>query len=218
MSNSLLAELAARVESMEGRTSGPSLPLAPVLRPLLPRGLQAGCCYGVSGSLGLATALVAEASARGEWCALVGVPEFGAEAAAHLGFDLTRVVLVPDPRDAWLTVVATLIEVLPIVLVRPPARLAPKELARLESRLRRQGTVLVAVTEGAHRWPRAAATLEAGPSAWSGLASGRGHLSERELSVRVTERRGRETEVRLIQRRGAFVDATAVGAPIRAVS
>lgn len=218
VSNSLVAELAARVQSMEGAPAGgPALPVPPALRSLLPRGLQAGCCYGVSGSLGLATALLAEASAGGEWCGVVGVPEFGAEAASHLGVDLARVLLVPAPEGEWLAVVATLVEVLPVVLVRPPARIAPKDIARLEARIRRQGSVLVVLIEGSRRWPRADASLEVGPSSWSGIAAGRGNLTEREFTVWVTDRRGQRLDVRLVQRQGVYVEARTADAPLRAV-
>lgn len=213
----MVAELASRVQEMEGRIpgAGSALPVASALRPLLPQGLLAGS-YAVQGSLGLATALLAEVSAGGEWCGVVGIPEFGAEAAALLGVDLTRTLLVPDPQQEWLTVVATLVEVMPIVLARPPGRLAPKDLARLEARIRAQGSVLVALVDRGVRWPRAAASLDVGPSEWSGIASGRGVLTEREVPVRVTDRWGQNRAVRLRQRGGLFVEARAESA-LRAV-
>ncbi|MDO5498703.1 MAG: hypothetical protein Q4F67_03370 [Propionibacteriaceae bacterium] len=219
MSTSVLEELASRVRAMEGRTPDARavLPVLPALKPLLPRGLQGGSCYVVGGSLGVATALLAEASAAGEWSAVVGVPEFGAEAAAAQGVDLARTLLVPDPRDEWLTVVATLVDVLPIVLARPPGRLAPKEITRLEARVRDQSCVFVVLQDGPVRWPRAAAALEVGPSQWSGLAAGRGVLAERRLPVRLTERSGRAREIVLHQRAGSFVCAAESAPRLRAV-
>lgn len=207
VSQSMVDQLASRVRTMEGTTQGASrsLPVLRTLAPLLPQGLQTGSCYSVQGSLGLALALIAEASAGGLWCGVVGVPEFGAEAAATLGVDLSRLLLVPDPRQEWLTAVATLVEVLPLVLARAPERVPPKELSRLEARLRRQGCVLVVLVEESRRWPRAAATLEAVRSEWSGIVAGRGVLAERELVVRVTDRSGRQREIRLRQRGGVYV-------------
>jgi hypothetical protein len=209
MTTTLVAELASRVRSMEGKIPGvpAALPVISSLRILLPQGLQTGSCHAVNGSLSVATALLAEVSTTGEWCGVVGIPEFGAEAAAALGVDLTRTLLVPDPELEWLTVVATLVEVLPIVLVRPPVQLSASDTARLESRVRRRGCVLVVLLEGAHRWPRAAVTIEAGPSEWAGIEAGRGCLSERQIPVRVTDRKGRVRQVCLLQRQGAYVSA-----------
>lgn len=187
-----------------------ALPVLRTLEPLLPQGLQTGSCYTVRGSLGLALALIAEASAGGRWCGVVGVPEFGAEAAVTLGVDLSRLLLVPDPRQEWLTAVATLVEVLPLVLARAPAHVPPKEVTRLEARLRRQGCVLIVLAEDGHRWPRSAATLDAVRSEWSGLAAGRGALTERDVVVRVTDRARQRREVRLRQRGGVYVAATPV--------
>lgn len=219
MSTSLVAELASRVQRMEGRAPDAhrALPIASVLQPVLPSGLMAGSCYAVRSSLGLAMGLIAEASDSGEWCGVVGIPHFGAEAAATMGVDLSRILLVPEPKEDWLTVVATLVEVVPMVLVRPPSHLAPKELNRLESRIRQQGSVLIAAVEGEQRWPRAAATIDVCSSRWSGIESGRGMLSERELTVRVSERWGQSREVSLIQRQGTFVEVATSSPRLRAV-
>jgi hypothetical protein len=209
---SVVDELTSRVRTMEGRTEGAwaALPVLPTIAPLLPLGLQTGACYGVRGSLGLALALIAEASAGGRWCGVVGIPEFGAEAAATLGVDLSRLLLVPDPRQEWLTAVATLVEVLPLVLARAPAHLAPGAVNRLESRLRRQGCVLVVLLDEGRHWPRTAVTLEAVRSEWSGISAGRGALAERELVVRVTDRSMHQREVRMHQRGGVYVAAAPV--------
>lgn len=216
---SLVDQLASRVRTMEGRTPGAwsALPVSPTLASLLPQGLRIGNCYAVRGSLSLAVALLAEASASGRWCGVIGIPEFGAEAAATLGVDLSRLLLVPDPQQEWLTVVATMVEVLPLVLVRAPAHVPPKDLGRLEARIRRQGCVLVVLVEHNRRWPRATVNLEAGRSEWFGIASGRGVLSEREMVVRVTDRSGQGREVRLRQRNGAYVAAAPAQAALRRV-
>jgi len=39
---------------------------------------------------------------------VVGVPEFGVEAASSFGIDLERLVLVPNPGDQWLAVTAAI--------------------------------------------------------------------------------------------------------------
>ena len=163
-----------------------SLPTASAVAPLLPGGaLRTGVAYAAPGSLALAMLLLAGPSAAGAWCGVVGIPEFGAEAAGELGIVLDRLVLVPDPGEHWLAVTAQLTEVLPVVLVRPPARGAsPAETARLASRLRqRDATLLVA---GA--WSGAEATLETTGGSWSGIGVGWGYLAARELDVAVTSR------------------------------
>jgi hypothetical protein len=182
-----VASLQARIAAMQARSLGRrTLPTAPAVAPLLPGGaLRSGVAYAAPGSLALAMLLLAGPSAAGAWCGVVGIPEFGAEAAGELGIALDRLVLVPDPEEHWLAVTAQLTEVLPVVLVRPPAKGAsPAEAARLASRLRqRDATLLVAGT-----WSGAEATLETTGGSWSGIGAGWGYLAARELDVTVTAR------------------------------
>jgi hypothetical protein len=49
----------------------------------------------------LALALLAGASTGRAWCGIAGVPVAGILAAAELGLDLERTLLVPDLGDAW---------------------------------------------------------------------------------------------------------------------
>ena len=82
--------------------------------------LKTGGAYAVD-SPSLAMALMAGPSQAGEWSAVVGMPDFGLEAAAAYGLDLDRTVVVPDPGEHWLSVTAGLLEVATLVLVRPSA-------------------------------------------------------------------------------------------------
>jgi hypothetical protein len=179
--------LRAQVERAQGRKlEAPVLPVHPALARLLPGGgLRQGSAYVVSGSATLLSALMAEPSRAGSWCGVVGMPDFGAEAAEHLGVDLSRVVLVPDPGPRWLAVTATVAEVLPVVAVRPPARVSDGEVSRLSARLRDRGTVLL--VQGP--WPQAEATIQVSAPDWSGLDRGHGYLRSREVTVSVTGRR-----------------------------
>jgi hypothetical protein len=163
-----------------------SLPTAPALSALLPGGaLRAGASYSVQGSTSLAMLMMAGPSDNGAWCGAVGLPAFGAEAAGGLGVDLDRLVVVPEPGREWLGVVATLIDVLTVVVVRPPREVTAAEASRLSARMRGRGAVLVSVGP----WPGAEARLQAGEETWSGLGDGFGHLTARRLSVSVTGRR-----------------------------
>jgi hypothetical protein len=128
---------------------------------------------------------MARPSQDGSWCAVVGMPELGAEAAESLGVDLARLVFVPDPGPRWLAVTATIAEVAPVVAVRPPTRVADGQVARLAARLRDRGTVLL--VQGA--WPQAEATLDVGDPQWSGVGRGHGYLSGREVTVTAASRR-----------------------------
>lgn len=172
---------------MQARSLGTrTLPTAAAVAPLLPGGaLRSGVAYAASGSLALAMLLLAGPSGAGAWCGVVGIPEFGAEAASQLGVALDRLVLVPDPGEHWLAVTAQLTEVLPVVLVRPPARGAsPAETARLASRLRQRDATLIV----AGPWAGAEATLETTGGSWSGIGAGWGYLAARDLEVAVTSR------------------------------
>lgn len=179
--------LRARISAMQATTLGTrTLPTAAAVAPLLPGGaLKAGVAYGVPGSLSLAMLLLAGPSAAGGWCAVIGVPEFGVEAAAGFGIALDRLVLVPEPGEHWLAVTAQIAEVVPVVLVRPPAAGAsPAETARLASRLRQRGSTLLV----AGPWSGAEAVLRAEGGPWTGIGAGHGYLSGRRLTVRVVAR------------------------------
>jgi hypothetical protein len=185
----------------------------PALRGLLPRGgLARGTVVTVAEFGLLALALAAGASADGAWCGIAGVPEAGVLAAAALGLDAERTLLVPDPGYAWAQVVASLLDGCELVLLRPPAR-APAPRApgaygtheahrthrthgshgihgaqarqRLEATLRRGRGVLLVVGD----WPGAQVRLRVLTQGWTGLGDGHGRLRARCVQV-VADGRG----------------------------
>jgi hypothetical protein len=181
----LLTELRVQVSRMEGRPAAQSVRTHPALSGLLQ--LQTGATYSVS-SASLAALLMAGPSVDGGWCAVVGTGELGAEAAAMFGVDLDRVVVVPDPGDVWLEVVAALVDVLGLVVVRPPRNMpAPKDISRLSARLRTRGSILVVWGD----WPRCDARLGLTDVEWHGaggvMEGGRGHLKARQATVAVSK-------------------------------
>ncbi len=189
----VVRELQARIRGMQrNRLDTRAIPTHPALEGLLPGGaLAAGGVYRVHGSTLLALALLQGPSAAGAWCAVVGMPDLGVEAAADLGLDLERLVLVPHPGDRWLPVVSALVDVVSVVLVRPPAekgrvRVGEAAAGRLASRLRQREAVLVAAGD----WPHADATLGVTESAWTGIGAGFGHLTARQVTVGATARSG----------------------------
>ena len=215
--------LRARLGEAEGRRmDAPVLPVEEGLGELLPGGgLRGGASYTVAPSGALLLALLARASREGAWCAVVGMPELGAEAAEQAGVALDRLVLVPEPGARWLAVTAALADVLPVVAVRPGGRVSEGEAARLSARLRDRGAVLVA--QGV--WPGAEASVEVSEPEWEGLGAGHGHLTARALTVTVRARRmpvPRRARLLLPDARGALHAGAArqpapVPLPLRAV-
>lgn len=183
-----ITSLRSKVAEMEStRVDTEGLPTAEALAPLLPGGaIRVGGSYAVHESVLLAMTMLQAASAAGAWCAVVGVPSFGVEAAAAAGIDLERLVLVPDPGDQWLTVTAALVDVAQIVLTRPLGRVVPGDVSRLSARMRQRGGALVALGS----WPGADVSLRVTHSEWSGIGDGYGYLTERRATVSATGRAG----------------------------
>jgi hypothetical protein len=180
-------QLRAKVAAMEQTVAGEPVPTLPGLSDIVP--MQAGATYAVD-SASLALALAAGASRAGEWVGFAGCGDFGVEAASELGIELARTVLVPDPGEHWLEVTAALVDVLRVVVLRPPASVTDRAAGVLDSRLRTRSAVLV--VHGA--WPRAAARLSVESSTWFGPTSGSGRLVERRASIAV--QRGARPPVR----------------------
>jgi len=170
-----LAELRQRVHRMQGGATSRRLPgLTTDLD------LATGAAYATD-SAGLALALLAGPSAAGEWVGVVGAPDLGYEAAAALGVDLERTIVVPHPGEHWLSVVAALVDVASVVLVRPTVPVTEHPAERMRARLRTKDAALVCWGE----WPRCAARYRVRESVWSGLGRGHGHLTGRRMVVEV---------------------------------
>ncbi|HEV3295317.1 MAG TPA: hypothetical protein VG123_40580 [Streptosporangiaceae bacterium] len=164
----------------------PALPVLPALAGLLPDGLRRGTVV-TAGSWGLlCLALAAGASAAGAWCAVVGVPQLGVPAAAGLGVEPSRMLLVAEPGPGWPQVVASLLDGCEVVLLRAPGRAPPPQIRRrLAAALRRSSGVLVVAGEWAGAQDRLAVTQQE----WTGIGAGHGRLRVRRVRV-VAEGRG----------------------------
>jgi hypothetical protein len=179
---------AGTVQQLRDRIRGmqdgvPRIPIAthPALSDLVQ--LRTGGSYEVD-SASLAMALLAAPSQAGAWSAVVGAEDFGVEAAAEMGVDLARTVLVPDPGELWLEVTSALVDVVTMVVLRPPQGVTERVAGRVGARLRKRSAALVAWG----RWPGAEASLSLRSSAWSGVERGHGRLRSRQVVVDV--RRG----------------------------
>jgi hypothetical protein len=190
---------AATVQQLRDRIQGmqdgvPRVPIAthPALADLVQ--LRTGGSYEVD-SASLAMALLAGPSRAGAWSAVVGAGDFGVEAAAEMGVDLARTVLVPEPGELWLEVTAALIDVVTMVVLRPPAEVGERVAGRIGARLRKRSAALVSWG----RWPGSEASLSLRSATWSGVERGHGRLRSRRVVVDV--RRGsapaRSTELLL---------------------
>lgn len=163
-----------------------TLPVLPALRELLPRGgLARGSVLTVAEFGLLSLALMVGASATGAWCGITGVPEAGVLAAAGLGLDVERMLLVPDPGPAWPQVVASLLDGCELVLLRPPGPASAQVRRHLDATLRRGRGVLLVAGD----WPGAQVRLRVAAQRWTGLGDGHGRLRACRAEV-VIEGRG----------------------------
>lgn len=155
----------------------------PALRKVL-TGLRRGQVVTVDGAGMLPLALLAGASAAGAWCAVVGMPDVGVLAAADMGADLDRVVVVADPGKQWADAVAVLLTAVEVVMVRPPVQVSGHLARRLVALARRHGAVLIVLGE----WEGAQTRLRVASSLWVGVGQGGGHLRGRRVKVEASGR------------------------------
>jgi hypothetical protein len=204
---SSIVRVEAQVSTGVAALSRP-VPVPSPLREVIPGGgLRPGTVTVVTGSTALALALTAGLGER--WCAIVGMPEANVAAAAAMGLDPMRALLVDDPGDRWADTVAALTDGCALVLTRPPRPPAPHVARRLTALARRNGCALVVsdtrkATAGAtygrrseqnkpvsdtrecpsgSSWAGANLRLRVETSHWSGLVAGTGHLRGRRALV-----------------------------------
>ncbi|WP_051264978.1 hypothetical protein [Nakamurella lactea] len=185
-------------------------------------GAEAWTDPGPGGASSLLLSLLASPTPR--WTAVVGMPDIGLVAAAELGADLERLVVIPDPGPDVLHVVSVLVDGVELIVAGAPCGPwgTPARLRVLSGRLRQHGTVLLV----AGSWPGADLVLRARHTGWAGIGQGTGRLRDRELTIEVGGRRagrpGHEHTVLLSGRRDgtvAMVDTatgTAITEPIAA--
>lgn len=184
-----------------GDVVGGAVPLPEPLAALLPQGLRRGDVAAVATREGmptyLALALLAEPLRRGLWGAAVGVPGLGGLALRELMGEqgtagLRRLLVVPQPGEAWPRVVETLADGVDALLVRPPTTVPAALRRRIEARLRQgraQDTTHRAVLLVLGDWPGAPVAFRTEKWAWTGLSTaGTGHLTGGLATVTATGR------------------------------
>jgi hypothetical protein len=166
--------------------------------------LRTGVSYAVSAPI-LAMLAMAGPSGAGAWSAVIGVRDFGLEAAAEYGVDLERTVLIPEPGDSWLEVAAALSDVMPVIVVQPPRPVTQHQAARIAPRLRQHDALLISVGD----WPRAEARLHISRSEWTGIGRGHGRLTGHRIRVVARLHTGRTREADLLLPSGQPASAPA---------
>lgn len=202
--------LRREISRMQRRRSDQALfPLDPALSSLLPDdGLLAGTAYSLSPSPSLVLALLSAASQKGHWCAVIGMPTLGVEAAAGFGIDLDRLILVPEPGDRWFAATSALAEVVPLIAVHPGSRMREADISRLSARLRDRGCTLLVTGV----WAQSEGSIRVHDPHWNGLGAGWGLLSDRTVTVTAQTRRrplAASVRVRLPGSNGALESAAA---------
>lgn len=171
------------------------LPVASEIAELLPwpGGIRRGTTVAALGSTSLLMALLTDASAAGSWAAVVGMPAFGAVAAAEYGIDLTRLALVPEPGPQWPTVVSALLDGLDVVIVATPTDVPAGTARSLMARARQRNAVIITTRP----WPGCDVTIELVERRWHGLGQGRGRIRRQEVTLSATGR-GRAAQRRQV--------------------
>ena len=200
------AEVARNLTAVDGRLA-PSVLAREELTPVLDAfsgalgatGIRRGSTVvvgsdGAPGATSVALALLAAATAAGQWCAVVGLPEAGLVAATEFGLALDRLVLVPAPSRKPAKVLAALLEGCEIVLVAGWAHPALGETRRLAAQARERRSILLPVRTGPTgpigRWPEPPdVELRVVGSRPFGLEQGSGRLHSRLVVLDVTRRR-----------------------------
>ncbi len=176
--------LSARTVSAGTLTAG-NLPVLPALGELLPGGLARGSVVAAGRWSLLCLALAAGASVAGAWCAVAGVPQLGVSAAAGVGLDPARLLLVAGSGHGLAAGGGLAAGRLRTGAAAPPGHAPAQVRRRLEAVLRRCGGVLVVAGD----WDGAQARLLVTRQEWAGIEAGHGRLRARRVLV-VADGRG----------------------------
>ena len=162
------------------------LPVHPALAGLLPwpGGIRRGATVAVIDCTSLVMVLLAGAMAAGGWGAVIGMPAFGALAAAEAGVPLERLALVPEPGPDWSAVVSAAIDGVDMVVVASPPRAAEGVARALMNRARQKNVVLIPV----NAWLGSDLVITMDERRWAGLGHGRGWLRSQQLTLTSTGR------------------------------
>ena len=171
-----------------------AIPVEPALTPLFPdAGLRRGHVVSFAGiaARSLAVATAARGVADGAWLAVVGIDDFGVEAAIEHGVAPERMVQIPASGPVeWAERLAAAADGFELLLTCPPQG-ADRQMRKLRQRLQARGGVLLAVPPvGAHVASLGAdIDLSTDEVAWVGIEQGSGRLMARRVTIVSSGRR-----------------------------
>jgi hypothetical protein len=169
-----------------------AIPVESALTRLFPdaglrRGQVVRCGGGVA--MSVACALVGRAVTEGSWLAVVGIPDFGIEAAMELGIAPERMVAIATPTmTEWADRVVAAADGFELILTVPPCG-AERAMRRLRQRLQARGSVLVVADHGRRVDVASDVDITTTEHAWVGIGHGHGRLTARRVTIRSSGRR-----------------------------
>lgn len=176
-----------------------TLPVPSPIAELLPRGgLARGTVASVAGTSSVLVGLLASVTAAGSYAAVIGMPDLSLLAAAEQGADLSKIALVPEPKDSAVEVAAILIDGVDLIILGlSGAAVTPSRARAVVARARSKGAVLL-VTEG--HWDGVDLRIESRVAGYSGLGEGHGRVTGIQLDVAAAgkgfQRRTQRMEIR----------------------
>ena len=175
-----LKQKISRLESPQ--IDHPTLPSHSTVQGLFPGGgLRRGASYELHGGYSLLWSLLAGPSRQGHWSALVGLGHLGFQAAADLGVDMDRLIVVKNPGAHWFQVASSLADAVSVVVVSPQTSSLPavSQRERLHARLRERGSTLLVNGQ----WPGHDGRLVVEQCRWEGVDRGAGVLHTQHLTI-----------------------------------
>ena len=174
-----LKQKISRLESPQ--IDQPTLPSHPTVQGLFAGGgMRRGASYELHGGYSLLWSLLAGPSRHGHWSALVGLGHLGFQAAADLGVDIDRLIVVKNPGAHWFQIASSLADAVSVVVVSPPGPLpAVSQRERLHARLRERGSTLLVNGQ----WPGHDGRLVVEQCRWEGVDRGAGVLHTQHLTI-----------------------------------
>lgn len=160
-----------RVVELSGRLAG-AIPIGG-----LPKNSVSHC----SDCPALVSELIAQISAQGKTIAIVNWSDLSLAQVAESG-DLSKIITVPSPGGAWITVLGVLAEGVDVLIYRSPRThtLSPTQARPLLAKIRKGRAAVLTI--GA-QVPSPALTINAQVTGFSGIGCGAGRIRNTEIAV-----------------------------------
>lgn len=160
-----------RVVELSGRLAG-AIPIGG-----LPKNSVSHC----SDCPALVSELIAQISAQGKTIAIVNWSDLSLAQVAESG-DLSKIITVPNPGGAWITVLGVLAEGVDVLIYRSPRThtLSPTQARPLLAKVRKGRAAVLTVGV---QVPSPALTINAQVTGFSGIGCGAGRIRNTEIAV-----------------------------------